>query len=187
MLKGQGTFNFVQTGAGQSLLSLQESLPVGTTNGPTLLFNFGFVTDEVNKPQTLLDSFTVTVQNPATSISAVLVTIDAAGAVWAPVSPGNLALTNSQFQHQVIPPPSLQPVLGRGVAFSFEMPLPPQLIGPTLNVYFDLFDNQNGVTSLGWYNNLQVVVVPEPEMWALLGLGLGLLTIMRKPGGHPDD
>jgi hypothetical protein len=179
-LRGQGTLNFVQTGGGQPVVSLQETLLVGGLTSPELLFNFGFVTQEVVVPGTLLDSFTVTIQNPATSTSAVLATIDAGGPVWAPVSPGNLTLSDSQIQRQAIPPPSLQPVLGRGVAFSVTVPLPAVLIGPTLNVTFDLFDNQNSLTSVGWYDNLQTVSVPEPQIWELLVLGVSMLAILQR-------
>jgi hypothetical protein len=183
MLRGQGTLNLVQTGGGQPVVSRQETLLVGGITSPELLFNFGFVTQEVVVPNTLLDSFTVTVQNPATSTSAVLVTIDAGGPVWAPSSPGNLTLSDSEILRQGIPPPSLPPVLGRGVAFSVAVPLPSVLIGPTLNVSFDLFDNQNSLMSLGWYDGLEVASsVPEPQIWELLALGVTLLAILRRRG-----
>jgi hypothetical protein len=183
MLRGQGTLNFVQTGGGQPVVSLDETLPVAGISSPELLLNFGFVTQEVVVPGTLLDSFTVTVQNPATSTSAVLATIDAGGPVWAPVSPGNLTLSDSQILRQGILPPSVQPVLGRGVAFSVAVPLPSALIGPTLNVNFTLFDNQNSLMSLGWYDGLEVgSSVPEPQTWGLLVLGVTMLAMLRGRG-----
>ncbi len=67
MLCGQGTFHFAQTGGGQPVVSLQETLLVGGITSPELLFDVGVVTDEVVVPNTLLDSFTVTIGNPATS------------------------------------------------------------------------------------------------------------------------
>ncbi len=180
MLRGQGTLNFVQTGGGQPVVTLQETLLLGGLTSPEVLFDFGFVTDEVVVPGTLLDSFTVTVQNPAASASAVLVTLDPGGPVWAPVSPGNLALSDSQVLRQGIAPPSPQPVLGQGVAYSVAFPLPSALLGPTLNVTFDLFDNQAGFMSLGWYDNLRVVSVPEPQIWELLVLGLSTTAILLR-------
>jgi hypothetical protein len=66
------------------------------------------------------------------------------------------------------------------VAYSVAFPLPSALIGPTLNVTFDLFDNQAGFMSLGWYDNLQVVSVPEPQIWELLVLGLSTSAILLR-------
>jgi len=181
MLEGQGSLNFVQTGGGKPVVSLEQTLTVAGLASPEILFNFGFVTQETVVPNTLLDSFTVTVENPANSASAVLLTIDAGGPVWAPASPGNLTISDSQILRQGIPPPGVQPVLGRGVAFSVVFPLPPLLSGPTLNVTFDLFDNQNNLMSLGWYDGLQTSI-PEPQVWELVALGVAMLATMQRRG-----
>ena len=89
----------------------------------------------------------------------------------------------TSVQRQAIPPPSVQPVLGLGVAYSVAFPLPSVLVGPTLNVNFALFDNQNSLMSLGWYDGLEVASsVPEPQVWELLVLGVSLLAILQRRG-----
>jgi hypothetical protein len=181
-LCGQNTLNYLQTGSGQPLASLSQTLPVNGLASPELVFNFGFVTQEVVQPGTLLSSFTVTVENPATAASAVLVTIDAGGPVWAPVSPGNLTLSDSQILRQGILPPTTPPVQGQGSAYSVVFPLPASLVGSTLQVSFDLFDDQSGKSSIGWYSGLALASTPEPGTWALLLLGAGLLVLGRRRG-----
>ncbi len=135
-------------------------------------FNVGFRTQEVPTPGSLEDSLTVTLRNLSGSQTAVLATFDANGALWAPPSPGGLPLPGSQLQWPAISDPTEPPISGQGLAFSVGFPVPAQLLEPTLNIYFDLFDNQNGLMSWGWYNNLQVVAVPEPHFGFLLALAL---------------
>ena len=177
---GQGSFTSLRTGGGASLVSMQQVLSSTGLNSPILLLDFGFVTDETVVPGVFLDSFTVSMQGASSNQAAVLVTADASGVLWAPPLPGAVPLQNSQILRQAIPPPSLQPVLGRGVAFAVQVPVPAQLTGPALTVVFDLFDNQNGIASLGWYSNLQLASVPEPEVWALFGLGFALTIWSRR-------
>ncbi len=179
-LCGQGTLNYLQTGSGQPLASLSQTLQLTGLSSPEILFSFGFVTQETVQPNTILSSLTVTVENPATSASAVLVTIDAGGPVWAPVSPGNLALTDSQILRQGIPPPSAQPVLGLGSAYSVAFALPASLAGPSVQVTFDLFDDQSGLKSIGWYSGLELGATPEPQTWALVALGAAMLGVAKR-------
>ena len=177
-LQAQGTVTVLQTGGGQPLLSYQQVLQVGASGDPEILFDFGFATGETPAPGGFLDSFTVTIQD-ASSNTAVVATIDASGVVWAPPTPGNVFLVDNQIQRQAITPPSLSPILGQGVAFSVQLPLPTTFTGSSVTVYFDLFDNLNQTMSLGWFNNLQLVSVPEPPVGLMAGLGVVMIAIAR--------
>jgi hypothetical protein len=175
-LRAQGTLDYVvlQTGGEEVLVSEQELLQTGGVLLPALAFDFGFITDEIQMPGAFLDSFTVTIQDGA-SATAVLVTIDASGALWAPFSPGSVFFSDSDIERIASVPPGMQPISGRGVAYSVNVPLPTQFSGPSLTVYFDLFDNMNQTMSLGWYSNPRIVPIPEPQSGWLLALGAGSL------------
>ncbi len=165
-------YTVLQTGGGQPLVSDQQTLTLSGVSAPEVVFSFGFITAEVPSPGAFLDSFTVSFGSPALSTVAVLATLDASGPVWLPNTPGGLVLPDGQVLRQAITPPSVSPILGQGVAYTVTVPLPAQLLGPTLNVTFDLFDNQNGINSLAWYGGLQVVSVPEPQAGVLVLAGL---------------
>ena len=109
-----------------------------------------------------------------------LATLDAAGVAWVPPSPGTVAIPDSQIQRWPIVPTSLSPVNGRGTAFAVQLPVPAEFAGQTVLMRFDLFDNQNQAMSLGWYSGLQLIAVPEPHAWALLGLGFLLCHLSKR-------
>lgn len=177
--QGGSDYVVLQTGGGKPLVSQQEVLPANAISSAALTFDFGFSTDETPTPGLFLDSFTVSIEDPS-SATAVLATIDASGTVWAPSSPGAIVLSESDIQRRAIVPPGMQPILDKGMAFAVEVPLPIQFSGATETVSFELFDNQNGTASLGWYSNPQIVSIPEPgPIWGL-SLGLPLIGIWRK-------
>jgi hypothetical protein len=186
LLRAQGTLDYVvlPTGGGQPLVSDQLLLQMAGVATPTLFFDFGFFTEETLIPNDFLDSFTVTVQDDA-NVTAVLVTVDASGTVWTPVTPGGVLLFDGDIQRTVISPPSLQPVFLPGVAFSVAMRLPVQFAGPTVTVYFDLFDNLNEKMSTGWYRNPRIGPIPEPHPGWICALGLGLFWVTRRR--HQND
>lgn len=177
-LRAQGTLDYVvlQTGGGQPLVSDQQLLQTAGVPTPALFFDFGFFTDETPTPGAFLDSFTVTIQD-ASMATAVLVTVDASGVLWSPFSPGAVFLSDSDIVRTAIIPPSLQPILGRGVAFTVRVPLPAQFTGPTVTVYFDLFDNLDQIMSLDWYYDPHIASIPEPQSGWLFALGVGLLLV----------
>ncbi len=177
-VQAQGSITVLQTGSGQALLSDQQVLQAGAFGAPEILFDCGFASGEAPAPGVFLDSFTVTIQDGGSN-SAVVATFDASGVVWAPPTPGNVILLDDQIQRQAITPPSLSPILGQGVAYSVQLPLPPAFAGSSVTVYFDLFDNLNQTKSLGWFNNLQVTSAPEPSAGILAALGLVLIAIKK--------
>jgi hypothetical protein len=64
--------------------------------------------------------------------------------------------------------------------------VPTQFLGNSLTVYFDLYDNLSGASSLGWYEDLGVMTpVPEPRTALMVGLGLVLIAIKKKFGRCP--
>jgi hypothetical protein len=172
----QGTVVFHNTGTGQPLTSevrsifLDASLPQ-----PRLVFDFGFATDEKASPGSFLDSFTVTIQSSSQSFSAVYLTADANGIAWAPSTPGGLAIDPNSISAVAIGYPALQPVLASQTSFEVSAPIPAQFLGGSINVFFDLFDNQDSKISQGWFNNLGVASVPEPQVWTLVLAGGALL------------
>ncbi len=166
----------LNTGGGTPLVTSSQLLQIPASSVPVpLLFEFGFGTDETASPGAILDSFTVTVQDAAMLHTLVLLTADASGVVWAPPTPGAILIPPEAILRTSIPFPSLQPVLANQSAFVVMVPLPTVFTG-TVTVHFDLFDNLNPSSSLGWYNRVNV---PEPGTWVLLVAG-GLLVWLGK-------
>lgn len=181
-IAAQGTVVFHNTGNGQSLVSEVQSILVESgLQQPRLVFDFGFATDETPAPGSFLDSFTVTLQDSAKSFSAVYLTADATGVAWAPPTPGALLVDPASITARPIAYPNLPPGLASQTAFEVSAPIPPQFLGNSVNLYFDLFDNLDSRISQGWFSGVNVVAVPEPQALALLLVG-GLLLWRRRPG-----
>jgi hypothetical protein len=151
-----------------------------TSPQPRLVFDFGFATDERPTPGAFLDSFTVTIQNMAQSLSAVYLTVDASGVAWAPVTPGALFIDPASISANPIAYPNLQPILANRVAFEVTAPVPAQFLGQSVNVFFDLFDNLDPNNSQAWFSGLNLASVPEPQTWTLLPVGVALLLFCKR-------
>jgi hypothetical protein len=167
----QGTIETVlRTGTGQPLATAEAPvfLPPGAPL-PVLRFRFGFATDEAFVPGQFFDSFTVSVLNTNTGALAVLATADASGFAWAPPTPGAVPIGEGDIVRQAIDFPSLQPVLANQTAYDVSFGLPSPFHGDSVNVIFDLFDNQNAVASFGFFSGL--MAVPEPSVSVLLICG----------------
>jgi len=174
--RAQGTVVFHNTGGGQQLISEVRSLFIDASlSQPHVVFDFGFATDETPGPGAFLDSFTVTMQSTNQQFTAVYLTADATGVAWAPPTPGGLPLDPAAITAKNIPYPSLQPVLATKSSYEVSAPIPSQFLGASVNVFFDLFDNLDNRTSQGWFNNLNVVSVPEPGVLSLVLAGTAIL------------
>jgi len=138
----------------------------------------GFGTDEVFGPGTIFDSFSITLQTEDLSRTWVLATFDASGVVWAPATPGTETLSDSSIARTSINYPSLLPDFSFRHAYALEVALPENATGQPLNLYFDLFNNQNSVASQGWFTD--VVVVPEPSVVALSVTGILMLWLLKR-------
>ena len=176
-LFGQGLNPVVmQTGSGASLSSQSVSYTstVPGLGAPMLNIDFGFATDEQPQPGFIPDSFTISITGP--DGTSYLMTLDAAGAHWTPAVPGALPVNTASLQWQTSP--FLVPTQGLTNLASYALgyALPANWQGVPLSVNFDLFDNQNGVPSLGYFS----LPVPEPSPAALLVLAF-LLSRLARP------
>ncbi len=160
---GQGTIFVMNTGSGQVLQSQMRDVGTTESTAPAdFQFSFGFATGQVPQPGVLADSFTVTLQNLNQQITAIYATIDAGGLVIAPPSPGAVTLNPATIQVAPIPYPALLPVVaGNAWAYQVNAPIPAQFGSGPYTIYFDLFDNQNGVPSQGWFDVNGIAPVPE--------------------------
>jgi hypothetical protein len=169
-----GGVRVVRPVVGQALVTEAVGISFGATVvEPGLRLRFGFGTDEVFGPGGLGDSFTLTVQEDGGALTLVLVTVDAGGPVWAPPTPGTTPVDPGSLAWAPVAYPSLTPVPAHQWAYELAVALPQSAVGRPLTLYFDLFNNQDGVGSLGWFGD--VTVVPEPGVWGLVGLGALLL------------
>jgi len=173
---GQGTFGpvIMRTGSGQVLLTTTVPYNAGQPSSGVLAFSFGFATQEQTQPSQFADSFTVSISGPGGT--AYLVTVDANAIVWAPAVPGAIPLTETAIQRQSVPfgvPSEGLPALA---SYEVDYSLPAAWQGSPLTLNFDLFDNQNQLRSLAYFD---VTQVPEPSSVALLLTGLVLWKLTK--------
>lgn len=180
--RGQGNeevLNTLDTTPGGSLISQVRSVTVESTEGSFLLqLKFGFGTDEVFGPGTIFDAFSITVQTADRTKTWVLATFDASGVVWAPITPGTEALEGSTIGRTTVNAPNLIPDFRFAQAYAVEWTLPGAAVGQPLNIYYDLYNNQDPIASQGWFTD--VIVVPEPGVVSLGVLGLGLVWLIQR-------
>jgi len=178
--RGQGVLN---TEAGQGFVS--RAVPFSYSREfelPVIQFRFGFTTDELVRAGMIPDAFTISIVDEAGDAVRILVTADAGGVVWAPVTPGTIPVVPDSIGYTPIPYSSLDPVqapgLANSVAFDLQFALSAEWADRDLTVYFDLFNNDDDVASQAWYS--QPIVVPEPSAAVLLGFGLGGLVLIAR-------
>ncbi|HSH17469.1 MAG TPA: PEP-CTERM sorting domain-containing protein, partial [Verrucomicrobiae bacterium] len=182
ILRAQGEIGGVrvlrpEVGAGLVTEAVEFSFGAAVVD-PGLRLRFGFGTDEGLGPGGFGDSFTLTLQDDGGTLTLVLVTMDAGGPVWAPPTPGTTPVAPESLAWSAIAYPSLTPVLAHRWAYELAVALPQSAVGRPLTLYFDLFNNQDGLASQGWFG--EVVLVPEPGVWALALLGALMLWWRRR-------
>jgi hypothetical protein len=166
------------------LLNTSSSEPLSTESrlirfssevlNPVLQMKAGFATEEAFGPGMIFDSFTISLKSDET-VARVIATFDASGVVFAPPSSGSQASTDADsIAREPIPYPLLSPILNHQSAFSLEIALDPSLAGKSLELYFDLFSNQEGGRSQGWFAD--VVLVPEPHL-VCIGVMAGMMLV----------
>ena len=179
--RGQGTMTFLQTGTGGPLISVPVALVPGSETIQELSFRFGFTTDEVSVPGELLDALTASLYDQLAILYLPLVTTDASGAVWVPGGEGTVPLAGSEVIRQAIPYPTAAPSFALKQAWQVQLLIPAVFHGNPLTVYFDLFDNDNGVNSAAWFDEVRLTPVPEPGMGSLMVAGSACLVwILRR-------
>ena len=169
----------LRTAGNGPLVSATQSVFVpGGITAPELLISIGFATAETWTPGSILDSVTLTLRDQLSLNTAIYTTIDGSGTLWAP-TPGGLAIDPDSIVRSSIPFPSLTPDLPFKWAYLLRLPVPEEMLGRTLDLHLDLFDNQNGSHSLAWMSG--VVVIPEPSGPVVLGCGvLALILFTRR-------
>ena len=142
-------------------------------------FKFGFASAEPIGPGFVMDSFSVGLLDAQSGLSAVVLLMDVNGLFIAPRTEGTVFLERIRINIASIPTPPLQPELTHRQSFRLSMPIPEELQGRPLLLLATLYDNQDDGSSLAWVDDL--VVVPEPPLWGLLGL---LLLLCRLGSGR---
>jgi hypothetical protein len=186
--RSQGTFaplHVLETQQADGLVTTNSTLDLrAIPPGFVIEFAFGFATDETTVPGAFLDAFTISFVNAADPFQvAVLLTVDPAGLVIAPLTPGGIALDPTAISLMpVLFPPEL-PGLSRRWAYQLTTPIPHALQGQLVTVYFDLFDNANQLNSLAWAS--QVFAIPEPGAALLMTCGLALWFARKRRNRSP--
>jgi hypothetical protein len=150
-------YTVFRTGSGQTLQSL--GLPIQTpvaSASPTLTFEFGFATAETEAAGTFFDSFSLTLQTTNLTTTALVLTADRTGVVWAPPTPGALPISSEDIERDAVTFPNLSPTLPLRFAYFVTFVIPDAFAGMALNILFDLFDNLNASSSLAYISNLHV-------------------------------
>ena len=174
-----GELVLLETSDSAVLVTETRSVAWGPSDTPPLLyFSLGFSTDEAPQPGEFLDSLSVTLQTDNGDLTFLLLTIDAFGLVVAPPTPSLDPLNPNDVVSTPIEFPSVEPVLANQFAFRFTAFLPDALAGRDASLFFDLFNNQNSLQSLGWFSS--EIWIPEPSVATLLAVGIGLSCVMRR-------
>lgn len=143
------------TSEAEALTTFEVNLDLSPTRPQILTLEFGFGTDEEANLEGFFDSFSMTLQKRDQSQTALFFTVDRTGIQLAPNNPGGLALSSSRWLLAPIPTPSLLGDYDYRVAYQLSFAVPAQLAGAN-TLFFDLFSNQNGVSSAGYFRNVQL-------------------------------
>lgn len=169
----------LDTTVGEALVSQERTVSFDPNGGSLLLqLKFGFGTDEVFGPGVIFDAFSITLQTADLTKTWVLATFDASGVVWAPVTPGAETIDQSSISRTAINVPNLLPDFRFAQAYTVEWMVPTDATGEPLNIYYDLYNNQDPIASQGWFTD--VIVVPEPGVISFGVLGLGLVWLIQR-------
>jgi hypothetical protein len=162
----------MRTGSGDVLAS--QTIPYKSNASSQLSIDFGFATEEQVTPNMIYDSFTVSISGPGGV--AYLVTADASGPQWRPFVPGAITVPDLGFDWKptsfLVSPEGGQPI----GSYELNFAVPSNWMGVPLTIEFDLFDNQNGESSLGYY----AVAVPEPANTILLLLSAAVCCLWSR-------
>ena len=160
-------YSTLETGSGDVLTTAAQSFEADSLQPfYQLQFAFGFATEEQPGPGQLFDSATITLQDTASTATAVYLTVDVNGVTWAPVTPGGVALDPATLVSTPVTYRDASKPWTYQTAYSMSVAVPSQFAGKTVNLYLDLFDNGDALPSLAWISQ-----VPEPSSGALLLLG----------------
>ena len=142
-----------------ALTTFQVRLDLSPTRTQELTLDFGFGSNEAIDSQGFLDSFSMTLQKRDGSATALFFTMDRTGLQLAPANAGGVRLQPSSWRLNAIPAPSL--LGGFDFRISYELTLAvPAALGTGDTLFFDLFSNQDGVASAGYFQNLTISPPP---------------------------
>lgn len=177
----QGSLEFVNTGGGTPLVTRSLNFPaMNAEDQPQLVLSFGFGTDEPFQEMFVFDSFSARLQTASGSHVAVLGTADRTGVTLTPETPGGVVLAPGAIVSSPVAFPSLQPMPAFTVARSLRVDVPVEMAGQPLQLAFQLFDNLDGVHSVGAFWDTQLVIIPEPSALALIVMGSLCLLFRRQ-------
>ncbi|MEI7730281.1 MAG: hypothetical protein WCO56_11955 [Verrucomicrobiota bacterium] len=163
-------------GGGAPLVSSVQTFGIpNVPAGQQVTFSFGFATDEDLLSGSFWDAATVTLREVLSGLTEQFVTIDRTGVYWAPSNPGGLTLSPDLITRTAIAFPTLSSTPSNQWAFTVSAPVPVEFQGKTVELYLDLFDNQNAQQSLAWISQ-----VPEPNGWWLALTGGACWCTLRR-------
>ncbi len=180
-----GSLHVFRTGAGNLPSGESVSLaPFPAGSDARLEFDFGFATGETASPGELHDSFTASLEGGSGAF-AYLVTADAFGTLWAPANPdgsrfpdGNIGLLT------ILPPIDVTPATLVG-SFHVTVAIPEGFSAQALTLRFDLFDNTDASSSVGFFRGVQTV--PEPSTVVTTMIGAVLLAVALRGRGRARE
>lgn len=150
----------LRTGSGSPLLSSMQTFGLpGDAGVQQVTFNFGFATDEDLLGGSFFDSATINLREVLSGLTEQFATIDRTGIYWAPYNPGGLTLNPDLITRAGIAFPLISGAPSNQWAFTVSVPIPAEFQGKTVELYLDLYDNQDAQQSLAW-----ITPVPEPNL-----------------------
>ena len=178
-----GPLTVFRTGSGAPLLTLELDLGIpDLEREPRLEFTFGFATDEPELSGTFFDSFSVTLERADRQATALLLTSDRTGVLWAPLNPGGLVLPEEDLSVADVQFADLSPAFEFKWAYSVSYTLPPEFTGGSTRLFLDLFDNHNALASMAYVRDVRVTALPSTNFPS----GLKLFAAPRATGPYTE-
>lgn len=168
----------LETGSGAELVTVERRVLLPKVERPLIYFDLGFATEEQLFPQSFYDSLSVSLRNADGGTYSFLLTADISGVTWAPTTPGGFQLNQDGIVRERIDFPVSGIDLPNQFAYRVGFAVPDPFMGESLDVIFDLFDNQNAFRSVGYVSDL--TVIPEPRTWVIFVFGLAALGIVYR-------
>ena len=140
---------------------------------------FGFSTQEKFVEGLPADMLSAVLLDATGRRAMVLFTISAEGFSLMPLAANSLSVSLDRVLVEELPPPASEAEFAGRFAYRLNTPLPASFASGKVRLALALFDNQDGVASRAWVD--EITLVPEPSSWSIFLLTSAALAWLFSP------